>query len=134
MKEENIKKYVDDISLINDRDYVSNNVGWNIGGNDPATEITNGKVNEWYYFDNETQKIIKFEFDKVIVYSSHGFGGTTFDMVYYLNNNLTMSFKTARPTKEELKDYLINEHENHIVFLEERIKDEILLIEQINKL
>lgn len=108
-----VRKYIEDISLIKNDDFLITNVGMNIQGNDEGIEFYDKKTHEWFFhFDN---KIKLVEFDSVKVSASHSFGGTSYHLFFYLNDKYCI---TGDPisfveyldefNKEQLEKYYFN--------------------------
>jgi hypothetical protein len=108
-EEKRIVKYLEDLSKVNDKDYLYKNIHGCCSNDGPFTDVNNGKINEWYYYDNDTNEIKKFTFDSITIAHEHGFGGTSFNLLFSLKGLYVVTFKEAYPTFDELKAKLMND-------------------------
>lgn len=124
--------FLDDMSKIIDRNFLSNTVGWNNHG-DPLTVFHNGKANKWVCFDDDTNEIKEFVFDEVHCCGMHGFCGTRYDYIFYLEkNNVDIGYKSAAPTVEALKKIKIEELTFEIERIDNLIETRGSLLNRIN--
>lgn len=116
--------FLEDMSKIIDDNFINNNVEWvNHGGK--LTVFHNDKKNDWVYFNNETNEIKSFCFNKVVCSGFHGFGGTIYDYNFFLDDKPTEycvgRYKFA-PNSEKLKEIKIKEINYEIQRIDNLIK------------
>jgi hypothetical protein len=121
---------VEDLSVIFDWDYLLENVGWGIDSFDCTLFVGNKSL--WFWYDEDTNQIYGFTFDRVLCVAQHGFGGTSFDKYFYYNGELC-EFKnsegtlldcaqlTIKPDKKILVEEVINNYQRVL----ERLNDQL---------
>jgi hypothetical protein len=126
--------FLDDISEILNYDFIRETVGWCNHG-DPMTVFNNGKINKWVYFNNDSNEIKEFEFDEVICGGMHGFGGTSYDYFFRMNNdNVNIGYNNFAPTIDKLKLLKIEEINNEVKRIDNLIESKKSLLDKIKRI
>jgi len=132
---ENVEKkefFLYDMSRITDNEFIFVNVGWCNHGH-PITVFKTNKVNNWVYFDDKTDKIRSFSFDAVECWGFHSFGWTSYDYIFFLNNE-PIDIKNSKfaPTSDKLKEIKTKELEAEIERIEKLMKTKPTLLAKID--
>ena len=123
---ENIKTiYLEDLTKITDNKFIEENVGWCNHG-DPIVSFTNGKVNNWYYYVQDSDDYKDLIFDEVRFGGTHSFSGTDYMHFFYLNKKqLFFTYVQIQfaPTIEEMKKERIERCKIVINSVEDKINN-----------
>lgn len=124
--------FLEDISKLMDQMYIFNTVGWSNHG-DPSTTFYNNKINDWFFYDREIDKIIPFSFDEVTYVGFHGFAGTDYTKDFRLKTKRVMvGYNNFAPTIQQLKEIEIKHVNREIQRIERLVNDLDGLRDKIN--
>lgn len=84
-------QYFEDLTKVFDRDYLINNISYYCSNNGPIIRLYNDRDNIFYAFDNN--EIIRYHVSELFVYTSHSFGGTSFNFSFTMNYHINGKYR-----------------------------------------